>query len=89
MSLHAPAPATKRAKTAPALTTDERAAVVRAIAELDRKSSQKAVRKSAERILGLPDGTLDAKKEAVKQVCAEEMRRLEQQRPRRSQRLDK
>ena len=85
----APAPAAKRAKTAPALTTDERAAVVRAIAELDRKSSQKAVRKSAERILGLPDGTLDAKKEAVKQVCAEEMRRLEQQRPRRSQRLDK
>ena len=86
----APAPAAKRAKTAPALTTDERAAVVRAIAELDRKSSQKAVRKSAERILGLPDGSLDAKKEAVKQVCAEEMRRLEQQRPpRRSQRLDK
>ena len=86
----APAPAAKRAKTAPALTTDERAAVVRAIAELDRKSSQKAVRKSAERILGLPDGTLDVKKEAVKQVCAEEMRRLEQQRPpRRSQRLDK
>ena len=86
----APAPAAKRAKTAPALTTDERAAVVRAIAELDRKSSQKAVRKSAERILGLPDGTLDAKKEAVKEVCLEEMRRLEQQRPpRRSQRLDK
>ena len=85
----APAPAAKRAKTAPALTTAERAAVVRAIAELDRKSSQKAVRKSAERILGLPDGTLDAKKEAVKQVCAEEMRRLEQQRPRRSARLDK
>ena len=86
----APAPAAKRARSAPALTTDERAAVVRAIAELDRKSSQKAVRKSAERILGLPDGTLDAKKEAVKQVCAEEMRRLEQQRPpRRSQRLDK
>ena len=85
----APAPAAKRAKTAPALTTDERAAVVRAIAELDRKSSQKAVRKSAERILGLPDGTLDAKKEAVKQVCAEEMRRLEQQRPpRRSKRLE-
>ena len=71
------------------LTTAERAAVLRAIAELDGKSSQKAVRKSAERILGLPDGTLDAKKEAVKQVCAEEMRRLEQQRPRRSQRLDK
>ena len=85
----APAPAAKRAKTAPALTTAERAAVVQAIAELDRKSSQKAVRKSAERILGLPDGTLDAKKEAVKQVCAEEMRRLEQQRPRRSARLDK
>ena len=86
----APAPAAKRAKTAPALTTDERAAVVRAIAELDRKSSQKAVRKSAERILGLPDGTLDAKKEAVKEVCLEEMRRLEQQRPpRRSKRLDK
>ena len=85
----APAPAAKRAKTAPALTTDERAAVVRAIAELDRKSSQKAVRKSAERILGLPDGTLDAKKEAVKEVCLEEMRRLEQQRPpRRSARLE-
>ena len=48
------------------------------------------MRKSAERILGLPDGTLDAKKEAVKEVCAEEMRRLEQQRPpRRSERLDK
>ena len=86
----APAPAAKRAKTAPALTTAERAAVVQAIAELDRKSSQKAVRKWAERILGLPDGTLDAKKEAVKQVCLEEMRRLEQQRPpRRSQRLEK
>jgi hypothetical protein len=85
----APAPAAKRAKTAPALTTDERAAVLRAIAELDRKSSQKAVRKSAERILGLPEGSLDAKKEAVKQVCAEEMRRLEQQRPpRRSARLE-
>ena len=85
-----PPPPAKRARAAPALTTDERAAVLRAIAELDRKSSQKAVRKSAERILGLPDGTLDAKKEAVKQVCAEEMRRLEQQRPpRRSQRLNK
>ena len=81
--------AAKRARAAPDLTTDERAAVVRAIAELDRKSSQKAVRKSAERILGLPDGTLDAKKEAVKQVCAEEMRRLEQQwPPRRSARLE-
>jgi inosine/xanthosine triphosphatase len=82
--------AAKRARAAPDLTTDERAAVVRAIAELDRKSSQKAVRKSAERILGLPDGTLDAKKEAVKQVCAEEMRRLEQQWPprRRSARLE-
>ena len=85
-----PAPAAKRAKTAPALTTAERAAVLRAIAELDRKSSQKAVRKSAERILGLPDGSLDAKKAAVKELCAEEMRRLEQQRPpRRSGRLEK
>ena len=55
-----------------------------AIAELDRKSSQKAVRKSAERIVGLPEGSLDAKKEAVKEVCLEEMRRLEQQRPPRS-----
>ena len=66
------------------LTTAERAAVLRAIAELDRKSSQKAVRKSAERIVGLPEGSLDAKKEAVKEVCLEEMRRLEQQRPPRS-----
>ena len=72
------------------LTTAERAAILRAIDELDGKSSQKALRRSAEHILGLPEGSLDAKKEAVKQVCAEEMRRLEQQRPpRRSQRLDK
>jgi len=75
-----PPPPAKRARAAPALTTAERAAVLRAIAELDRKSSQKAVRKAAESILGLPDGTLDAKKEAIKEVCLEEMRRLEQQR---------
>ena len=43
------------------LTTAERAAVLRAIAELDGKSSQKAVRKSAESILGAPEGSLDAK----------------------------
>ena len=59
------------------LTTAERAAVLRAIAELDGKSSQKAVRKSAESILGAPEGSLDAKKAAVKEVCREEVTRME------------
>jgi flagellar motor protein MotB len=71
------------------LTTAERAAVLRAIAELDGKSSQKAVRKSAESILGAPEGSLDAKKAAIKEVCQEEMNRLEQQKPPKKQKRKK
>ena len=50
------------------LTTAERAAVLRAIAELDGKSSQKAVRKSAESILGAPRAR-STPKAAIKEVA--------------------
>ena len=72
------------------LTTAERAAVLRAIAELDGKSSQKAVRKSGRKHLGRrPEGSLDAKKAAIKEVCQEEMNRLEQQKPPKKQKRKK
>ena len=65
------------------LTMPERAAVLRAIAELDGKTSQKTVRKAAECILGAPEGSFEAKKLAIKEVCIEEMNRLERAAPRR------
>ena len=58
------------------LTTAERAAILRAIDELDGKSSQKALRRSAECILGLPEKSLDAKKAAIKELLVEELNRL-------------
>ena len=48
-----------------------------------------AVRKSAESILGAPEGSLDAKKAAIKEVCQEEMNRLEQQKPPKKQKRKK
>ena len=51
------------------LTTAEKAAVLHAIAQLDGKATQKKVRRAAESILGAPEGSLDAKKAAVKEVC--------------------
>ena len=59
------------------LTTAERAAILRAIDELDGKSSQKALRRSAECILGLPEKSLDAKKAAIKELLVEELNRLD------------
>ena len=59
------------------LTIEERAAIRRGIAEIEGKTSQKALRRSAERILGLPEGSLDAKKAAIKELCVEELNRLE------------
>ena len=59
------------------LTTAEKAAVLHAIAQLDGKATQKKVRRAAESILGAPEGSLDAKKAAVKEVCREEVTRME------------
>ena len=59
------------------LSSAERAAVLRAFTELDGKTTQMRLRRSVERILGSPEGFLDAKKAAVKQVCVEELQRLE------------
>lgn len=60
------------------LTSAEHAAVLRAISELDGKSSFKNLRKTAESILSVPEGSLDAKKHAIKEACREEMMRIEQ-----------
>jgi len=55
------------------LTTAEKAAVLHAIAQLDGKATQKKVRRAAESALGAPEGALDEKKAAVKEVCEDEM----------------
>ncbi|CAH0376256.1 unnamed protein product [Pelagomonas calceolata] len=55
------------------LTTAEKAAVLHAIAQLDGKATQRKVRRAAESALGAPEGALDAKKAAVKEVCEDEM----------------
>ena len=64
-----------------ALTTAERAAVLHAIAQLDGQATQKKVRRAAESVLGAPEGALDEKKQAVKELCREEVMRLEALRP--------
>ena len=64
-----------------ALTTAERAAVLHAIAQLDGQATQKKVRRAAESVLGAPEGALDEKKQAVKELCREEVTRLEALRP--------
>jgi len=69
-------PAPKKKDVVP-LTTAEKAAVLHAIAQLDGKATQKKVRRAAESILGAPEGSLDAKKAAVKEVCREEVTRME------------
>ena len=63
------------------LTTAERAAILHAIAQLDGKATQKKVRRAAESVLGAPEGALDEKKQAVKELCREEVMRLEALRP--------
>ena len=55
------------------LNTAEKAAVLHAIAQLDGKATQRKVRRAAESALGAPEGALDAKKAAVKEVCEDEM----------------
>ena len=57
------------------LTTAEKAAVLHAIAQLDGKATQRKVRRAAESALGAPEGALDAKKAAVKELCELEMSR--------------
>ena len=64
-----------------ALTTAEKAALLHAIAQLDGKATQKKLRRAAESALGAPEGSLDAKKAAVKELCEEQMKALEQQQP--------
>ena len=66
-----------------ALTTAEKAAVLHAIAQLDGKATQKKVRRAAEAALGAPEGSFDAKKAAVKEVCEEQMAALAQRPPKR------
>jgi hypothetical protein len=56
-----------------ALTTAEKAAVLHAIAQLDGKATQRKVRRAAESALGAPEGSLDAKKAAIRWVCEDEM----------------
>ena len=63
------------------LTTAERAAILHAIAQLDGQATQKKVRRAAESVLGAPEGALDEKKQAVKELCREEVMRLEALRP--------
>ena len=63
------------------LTTAERAAILHAIAQLDGQATQKKVRRAAESVLGAPEGALDEKKQAVKELCREEVTRLEALRP--------
>ena len=57
------------------LNTAEKAAVLHAIAQLDGKATQRKVRRAAESALGAPEGALDAKKAAVKELCELEMSR--------------
>ena len=69
-------PAPKKKVVVP-LTTAERTAVLHAIAQLDGKVTQKKLRRAAESILGAPEGSLDAKKAAVKkEFCREDLNRL-------------
>ena len=63
----------KKKDGGPPLTTAEKAAVLHAIAQLDGKATQKKVRRAAESALGAPEGALDEKKAAVKEVCEDEM----------------
>ena len=59
------------------LTTAERIAVLDAIAQLDGKATQKKLRRAAESLLGAPEGSLDAKKAAVKELfCQLDLNRL-------------
>ena len=55
------------------LTTAEKAAVLHAIAQLDGKATQRKVRRAAESALGAPEGALDEKKAAIREVCEDEM----------------
>jgi len=63
------------------LTTAEKAAVLHAIAQLDGKATQKKLRRAAESALGAPEGSLDAKKAAVKELCQEQLNCFTQQSP--------
>ena len=58
------------------LSNRERAAVLRAIAEIDGKASQKTVRRNAEEVLGMTSGGLDAKKVGVRHICFKEVWKL-------------
>ena len=58
------------------LSNRERAAVLRAIAEIDGKATQKTIRRNAEAILGMTSGGLDAKKVGVRHICFKEVWRL-------------
>ena len=55
------------------LTTAEKHAVLYTIAQLGENATQKEVRRAVESALGAPEGALDEKKAAVKEVCEEEM----------------
>ena len=55
------------------LTTAEKHAVLYTIAQLGENATQKEVRRAVESELGAPEGALDEKKAAVKEVCEEEM----------------
>ena len=55
--------------------------MLHAIAQLDGQATQKKVRRAAESVLGAPEGALDEKKQAVKELCREEVTRLEALRP--------
>ena len=66
-----PEPATApegAAEDAP-LTTAEKAAVLKAVAQLDDNASQEAVRRAAEIMLGQRKGALDAKRAAIAALC--------------------
>ena len=73
----APKPRAPKKKDVVPLTTAETAAVLHAIARLDGQATQKKVRRMAESTLGAPEGSLDDKKAAVKEVCRKEVTRLE------------
>jgi hypothetical protein len=71
-----PAPAS--AARAVPLSTAERAAVLHAIAQLEGKGRTKTkVRRAAEYILSYPEGSLDAMHTEIKELCREEVVRLE------------
>ena len=53
--------------------TAEKHAVLYTIAQLGENATQKEVRRAVESALGAPEGALDEKKAAVKEVCEEEM----------------